>query len=145
MTTVLQIALGGAAGALCRHATVVGAQRLLGSEFPFGIAAVNVLGSFVVGIAIVFLAGAGPERYAPLVVSGFLGGYTTYSAYSLEFWKLYTTGRIEAALVFAFGSALLALLAVFLGIAFARSISSSVRSGATPLPSPNPASVLTVG
>ncbi|MCY4541736.1 MAG: CrcB family protein [Rhodobacteraceae bacterium] len=121
IATGWQIALGGAAGALCRHATVVGAQRLVGPDFPLGIAIVNVLGSFLGGIIIVVLSGNELERYSPLLITGFLGGYTTYSAYSLEFWKLYDSGRLETAFVFAAGSALLALMAVFLGIALARS------------------------
>ena len=119
--TVAQVAFGGALGAVCRHATISGAQRLMGTQFPIGVAAANVLGSLAVGFAVVLLVNRGLDRFSPLLITGFLGGYTTYSAYSLEFWRLITEGRSEAAFAFAFGSAVLAIAAVFLGVALARS------------------------
>ncbi len=122
LATVLQVALGGALGAVCRHATIAGAQRLVGAHFPVGVAVANVLGSLAVGFAVVLLANRELDRFSPLLITGFLGGYTTYSAYSLEFWRLISDGRSESAFAFAIGSAVLAIGAVFLGVALARSI-----------------------
>ena len=81
MTSVTLIALGGAAGSVLRYLTSVLAIELLGAAFPWGTLAVNALGSLVIGA----LAGADVEGQARLLlVTGFLGGFTTFSAFSLE-------------------------------------------------------------
>ena len=81
LTALLLVALGGAAGSVLRHLVSVAASGLLGAGFPWGTLAVNILGSAAIGIA----AGIGVQGEARLLlVTGFLGGFTTFSAFSLE-------------------------------------------------------------
>jgi CrcB protein len=78
---LLYVALGGAAGSVARYLVSIAALALFGAGFPWGTLAVNVFGSAAIGIA----AGAGLEGPARLLlVTGFLGGFTTFSAFSLE-------------------------------------------------------------
>ncbi|MCB1390531.1 MAG: CrcB family protein, partial [Rhodobacteraceae bacterium] len=79
LTTLLQVALGGAIGASGRYLTGVAAIRLMGPGFPWGTLAVNVLGSFVMGAVVVALAHLSANRFAPLLMTGVLGGFTTFS------------------------------------------------------------------
>lgn len=120
--TILQVAIGGALGAVGRYVTGIALVRLLGSGFPYGTLAVNVAGSFAVGILFVMLGGLSGEtgRHTAFLMTGFLGGYTTFSAYSLECWMLFQQGRIAEGLLFAFGSAGLSILACIAGIAIAK-------------------------
>jgi CrcB protein len=81
MTSLVLIALSGAAGSVLRYLTSVLAIELLGAAVTWGTLAVNALGSFAIGA----LAGADVEGEAHLLlVTGFLGGFTTFSAFSLE-------------------------------------------------------------
>ncbi|MBR0652133.1 hypothetical protein GXW78_20930 [Roseomonas terrae] len=81
LTTIALVALGGAAGSVLRYLTSVLALDWLGPAFPWGTLAVNAIGSFVIGA----VAGADVEGQARLLlVAGFLGGFTTFSAFSLE-------------------------------------------------------------
>jgi fluoride exporter len=112
---LLAIFLGGGLGALTRHYSVLGAARLLGDAFPYGTLFVNVLGSFLIGVIIELGAlkwQVSPELRA-LMVTGFLGGFTTFSAFSLDVLKLADTGHATAAAVYAGASVFLSLLAVF--------------------------------
>ena len=120
--TILQVAIGGALGSVGRYLTGVGADRVLGIGFPYGTMAVNIGGSFVLGLLFVLLGGLSGDtsRYTALLLTGFLGGYTTFSAYSLECWLLFQQGRIAEALLYAFGSAGLSIVACVAGIAIAR-------------------------
>ncbi len=82
--TLLQVALGGALGATSRYLTGLATIRLIGAGFPWGTLTVNVVGSFLMGVIVVVLAQTGGNRYAPLLMTGFLGGFTTFSAFSLD-------------------------------------------------------------
>lgn len=78
------VAIGGAAGSLSRWLVALAGVRLLGPAFPWGTLVVNVLGSFAIGVlAEIFARGASP-LLRPLLVTGFLGGFTTFSAFALE-------------------------------------------------------------
>jgi CrcB protein len=104
--SLLYVALGGAAGSVCRYLVSLLAVATLGAHFPWGTLAVNVLGSAAIGAA--FAAGLeGPARL--LLVTGFLGGFTTFSAFSLEAATLF--GRSPALAV------LYVLASVGLGLA----------------------------
>ena len=78
-----------------------------------------MLGSFVIGILFVALATRGV--LAPLLMTGVMGGFTTFSAFSLDTLKLVQTGQGGAAVAYVLGSVLLSLAAVFLGVTLARS------------------------
>ena len=111
----IQIALGGAIGAALRYG--IGLFLL----FPYATLFVNVLGSFLMGIAFVFLASR--SAATPFVMTGILGGFTTFSAFSLDTLKLYEAGRLAAAGGYLAGSVILSLSALILGVVIARGLS----------------------
>jgi len=110
---LIQVAIGGAIGAVLRYS--IG----LAIAFPYGTIAVNVLGSFLMGLAFVLL---GSRAGAPFVMAGILGGFTTFSAFSLDALKLFEAGRIAAAGGYVIASVVLSILALCFGIALARAI-----------------------
>ena len=122
--TVLMIAFGGALGAVARYLMVSGAGRMLGTGFPYGVMLVNVLGSFAMGLAVALLVNRaeGYHAAAPFVLTGFLGGFTTFSAFSLDAYMLAEGGRWGAFLAYTAGSVLLSLLGLAVGITVARGI-----------------------
>ncbi len=119
---IFQVAVGGALGSVGRYLTGVAVIRLMGGSFPYGTLLVNIGGSFIIGILFIMLGALSGEsdRFSALLLTGFLGGYTTFSAYSLDFWLLFEQGRIAEALVYAIGSAVLSIVACGVGIVLAR-------------------------
>lgn len=103
---LLAVAAGGAAGSVLRWAFG------MALPFPFGTLAVNLIGSFAIGLVWVLL---GP-RWHPLVMTGVLGGFTTFSAFSLDVLRLAESGRISAGLVYVAASVILSLAAVWAGV-----------------------------
>lgn len=120
--TLLHVALGGALGACARYLTGLATLRLIGPGFPWGTLIVNVLGSFVMGLLVVALAHWGANRMAPLLMTGVLGGFTTFSAFSLDAMTLWERGDSLAAAVYVGGSLILSLGAIVAGVALARSL-----------------------
>lgn len=116
MHPVLQVALGGAVGAVARHGVNIGAGRLFGPGFPVGTLAVNVAGSFLMGLLVVVLAGRG-NALAPLLMTGLLGGFTTFSAFSLDTVTLWQRGQGAVALAYVAASVGLSLAALLVGLA----------------------------
>jgi len=108
--TLTQVALGGAIGSALRFLTLVAVGAPLATLF------VNVAGSFAMGVAFVLLSG----RLAPVVMTGVLGGFTTFSAFSLDALKLWDAGHIPQAAGYVLASVLLSLAAAALGAALAR-------------------------
>jgi len=124
MTVLLQVALGGALGASARYMTGLAMTRILGRGFPWGTLTVNILGSFAMGVLVVALLHLGGNRYAPLLMTGVLGGFTTFSAFSLDAVTLYERGDIALAAVYVAGSVILSLAALAAGLILARSITT---------------------
>ncbi len=125
MPVLLQVALGGAIGAALRYASGGVAMRLLGSGFPYGTMFVNILGSFIMGFAAFYMLermDGSFGRYAPFLMTGVLGGFTTFSAFSLDAVFLIERGRFLAAVIYMGGSVAFAMLALLLGMALARSL-----------------------
>ena len=120
--TLLQVALGGAIGATGRYLTGVAAVRLMGPSFPWGTLVVNVVGSFVMGVIAVWLAERGLTRFAPLLMTGILGGFTTFSAFSLDAVSLYERGEVAAAGIYIAASVGLSVLALVAGLVLARGV-----------------------
>ena len=118
--TLLQVALGGALGASARYGVNVAAMRALGPGFPAGTFAVNVAGSFVMGALATLLALKGGTRAAPFLMTGVLGGFTTFSAFSLDAVTLWDRGQGAAAAAYVAGSVALAIAALVAGAALAR-------------------------
>ncbi len=123
MPVILQIALGGALGAMLRHAAVTASARAFGSSFPYGVALVNIAGSFAMGLVVALVAlraDTGWARSAPFLMAGLLGGFTTFSAFSLDAVALVEQGRIGAALVYVAGSVALSIAALAAALALTR-------------------------
>ncbi len=123
MSVVIQIALGGALGAVMRHLVVLGSLRALGPSFPAGIMVVNIFGSFAMGLASVYLFHRlGDPKYAPFVLTGILGGFTTFSAFSLDALSLFEKGRLAAASFYVAGTVGLSIAALLAGVLVMRSV-----------------------
>ncbi|MFQ5438602.1 MAG: fluoride efflux transporter CrcB [Paracoccaceae bacterium] len=122
--TILQVALGGAIGSVGRYLTGVVTVRAIGTNFPAGTMAVNIIGSFAMGVVFVYLMTREQEylRYVPFVMTGVLGGFTTFSAFSLDLWTLFERGRFVAGAIYVGGSLGLSVFAVIAGIGFARGL-----------------------
>ena len=118
--TIMQVAAGGALGATARYVVVVAARRTMGIEFPWGTFAVNVIGSFLIGVLIVAMAEKGGMRFAPFLLVGVLGGFTTFSAFSLDVAVLYERGEVMPAALYILGSVVLSVAAVFVAMVLTR-------------------------
>lgn len=122
--TLFQVALGGALGASARYMTNMGMMRLMGPGFPWATLTVNVFGSFVMGLLAAGFAHLGGQRFAPFLMTGVLGGFTTFSAFSLDATTLWTGGRPEMALLYVAASIILSLAALSLGLVLVRSLAA---------------------
>ena len=120
--TTLQVALGGAIGATLRFLTGIGILRLAGSGFPLTVLVVNVLGSFFMGLFVVFATQRGVTQLNPFVLTGLLGGFTTFSAFSLEAVHLFERGAMGQALAYVVISVVLSIGGLILGLMIARGI-----------------------
>lgn len=120
----LLVALGGAIGAAARHGVNLAGMRLLGIGFPWGTVAVNVIGALVMGIFIEMLARrwGGSAELRLFVATGILGGFTTFSAFSLDAVTLYQRGEVVLAFIYVAGSVILSIAALFLGLWLARTV-----------------------
>ena len=115
--TLAQVALGGAIGAVARFLVVSGATRFLGAHFPIGTLLVNVIGSLAMGVLAAFLLGPkGTAPIAPFLLTGLLGGFTTFSAFSLDVIRLLEAGRLGSAALYVVGSVVLSILACGMGL-----------------------------
>ena len=116
------VALGGAVGAVARHQAGRGMTALLGpaavSAFPWATLAVNVVGSLAMGLLAGWLArhGSGGETARLLLGVGLLGGFTTFSAFSLELMVLIERGQGGSAFAYAAISALAGVTALYVGL-----------------------------
>ena len=122
MAKLVMVAAGGALGASMRFLVGHWALRLLGPGFPWGTLAVNVLGSFAMGVLAVMLmerAGAW-ARFAPFALTGVLGGFTTFSAFSLDVLSLIERGKPGLAMVYVGASVAVSIGALWLGLTVAR-------------------------
>ena len=118
--TLSQVALGGAIGAAARYLTTVGAIRFVGTGFPVATLVINVLGSCLMGVLVVLLAQKGGMRFAPFLLTGVLGGFTTFSAFSLDAVTLWQRGDGIAAAGYVMGSVVLSIGALMAGMVITR-------------------------
>jgi CrcB protein len=122
-THILIVAAGGAAGSVLRHLVGFAVLRLAGPGFPWATVIVNVAGSFAMGVFIELLARkyVGTPELRLAVATGFLGGFTTFSAFSLDAVVLAERGQGLAAAGYVVGSVVLSIAALVAGLAFVRS------------------------
>ena len=120
MSTFL-VFLGGGVGAALRHGVNVAALRALGPGWPYGTFAVNVVGSFAMGLLIGWLVRNGASHEVRLTVAtGVLGGFTTFSAFSLDALDLWERGEPALAALYVAATVALSLAAVVVGLGLVR-------------------------
>jgi CrcB protein len=120
----LIVFLGAGIGGAMRHGVNIAALRFLGPAFPFGTLTVNIVGSLILGL----LAGWFAHRADPgqswrlFLTTGILGGFTTFSAFSLDVAALYQRGELGMTALYVLASIVLSVLVLFLGLFLVRQI-----------------------
>lgn len=124
MMNIVLVAFGGAVGSVLRYLTGVWALRLFGPGFPFGTLAVNIIGSYAIGcVAEALVRGfSAPVDLRLLVMTGLIGGFTTFSAFSLDLWMLYERGEVALAFVYLAATLILSLAATGAGLFTVRAV-----------------------
>jgi CrcB protein len=120
----LLVFVGGGLGATLRHLINVTCARYLGTGFPWGTFIINISGSTVMGLIAGYLAfkGEASQPWRLFLLTGILGGYTTFSAYSLDAALLYERGELASAALYVVGSVVLSIAGLFAGLALVRQL-----------------------
>ena len=118
----LIVFLGGGIGAALRHGFNLVAARALGTAFPYGTLLINITGSFVMGLVVAYFAfkGDASQHWRLFLTTGILGGYTTFSAFSLDVALLYERGEIGLAALYVLLSVAFSIGGLFAGLALVR-------------------------
>lgn len=126
MIQFLLVFVGGGIGAATRHLINIGVARVAGTSFPWSTAIINVTGSFIMGLMVAWFAfktGASWSQHVRLfATTGILGGYTTFSTFSLDAALLWERGATGQAAAYVLGSVVLALVGIFAGLWLVRSL-----------------------
>ncbi len=124
MNAILLVASGGAIGSVLRYLTGLAMTRLFGIAFPYGTLVVNVVGGLIMGLFIELLTRRfeGSEELRLFVAVGILGGFTTFSSFSLDVVMLWQRGETASAAFYVLISVVLSICAVFLGLWLARTV-----------------------
>lgn len=114
--------LGGGLGSMLRYFITVMSGRAWGTAFPWGTFLINITGSTVMGLIAGYLAfkGEASQPWRVFLMTGILGGYTTFSAFSLDAALLYERGELGLSLAYVFGSVVLSIAGLFAGLALVR-------------------------
>ncbi|MFO1012463.1 MAG: fluoride efflux transporter CrcB [Caulobacteraceae bacterium] len=123
MERILLVALGGAVGSVARYLTGVQAMRLFGAAWPVGTFTVNIMGGLLMGVITAWLAHRGEahqENWRLLLAVGAMGGFTTFSAFSLEVALMLQRRDYLAAFIYVFASVTISIIALFGGMALGR-------------------------
>ena len=124
MNMILAVAAGGAIGAVLRLFVGRGMFYLMGSGFPWGTLVVNILGSFLVGlfVEILFLRYSLSHEWQGFIIIGVFGGFTTFSAFSLEVSLMIEKGDFSTAALYGLVSMFIGVLALFIGLFAGRAL-----------------------
>lgn len=115
--TAMQVALGGAIGAVARYFVGIGVLRVFGPQpMPLGVLLINITGSLLMGLLVTFLGLKGLTHWNALLATGILGGYTTFSSFSLETWTLIERGDLALAALYVGVSVAVSLIALIAGV-----------------------------
>lgn len=127
MISALLVFLGAGIGGVLRHGVNLAALKTVGSGFPYGTLAINIVGSGLMGLVagwFAFRAGEGWSQDLRLfLTTGILGGFTTFSAFSLDAMLLWERGEVMLAVAYVAGSVLLSLAALAAGMSLMRGLS----------------------
>ena len=117
MNLFIAIFLGGGCGALSRYLIIDQINKISSNSFPYGTTLVNVLGAFLIGIIYYLLISKIiiNEQLKLFITIGFLGGFTTFSSFNLDFFKLIESGSIFLAILYALASFLITIVAFYIG------------------------------
>jgi CrcB protein len=117
--------IGGGLGSTLRHTINIVCARALGTAFPYHTFIINITGSIVMGLIAGYLAfkGEASQPWRLFLMTGILGGYTTFSAFSLDAALLYERGAIGLAALYVVGSVVLSIAGLFAGLALVRHFS----------------------
>jgi CrcB protein len=118
----LIVFLGGGLGAMLRHGmNLLGARLFPGLGFPIATMTVNITGSIVMGVLVAaFALKGGTQHWRLFLTTGILGGYTTFSSFSLDVALLYERGDLVSAALYILGSVVLSIAGIFLGLTLTR-------------------------
>jgi CrcB protein len=118
----LIVFLGGGVGAALRHGINVATARTLGTAFPYATLLINISGSFIMGLVAAYFAfkGGASQHWRLFLTTGILGGYTTFSAFSLDAALLYERGEIGMAALYVIASVAISIAGLFAGLALVR-------------------------
>jgi len=118
----LLVFFGGGLGATLRHLINITCARCIGTAFPWGTFIINITGSTVMGLIAGYLAfkGEASQPWRLFLMTGILGGYTTFSAFSLDTALLYERGELGLAALYVAGSVVLSIAGLFAGLAIVR-------------------------
>lgn len=125
MLHLLLVAVGGAIGAGIRHLFNLGALRLVGPNFPWGTMVINIIGSFVMGAFIATLSrryGGASSELRLFVATGILGGFTTFSSFSLDAALLWERHETLLASGYVIGSVVVSIIGLFAGMYLVRQL-----------------------
>ncbi|MGO4194473.1 fluoride efflux transporter CrcB [Rhizobium sp. YAF28] len=122
MFQALLVAVGGAIGSLLRYYVGLGSLRLMGPGFPWGTLIVNVVGCFIIGVfaEMIMRRFNASVELRLLLITGFLGGFTTFSAFSLDAITLFERGDVFAGGIYITASVGLSMVAVMAGLGLMR-------------------------
>jgi CrcB protein len=124
MSGFLIVFVGAGIGGALRHGTNLLAARILGTSFPYGTLTVNIVGSLVMGLFAAYFAfkGDGAQSWRLFLTTGILGGFTTFSTFSLDTAVLWERGDMLGTAIYALGSLILSVTALFLALWLGRSL-----------------------
>ena len=124
MLAVIAIFLGAGLGGVIRYGISMAGLRLVGADFPWATFVINVTGSFIMGMVAAWFvlrgADSGPPEWRLFLTTGVLGGYTTFSTFSLDAIYLWERGAHLGAAIYVLGSVGISLAALFAGLALVR-------------------------
>ena len=120
----LLVFIGGGLGSTLRHVVNIVSPRVLGTGFPYHTFIINITGSIVMGLIAGYLAfkGEASQPWRLFLMTGILGGYTTFSAFSLDTALLYERGELGLAAAYILGSVVLSIAGLFAGLALVRQL-----------------------
>ena len=122
MALIISIFAGGGLGALLRYGVISNISKILPNTFPYGTLTVNILGALFIGIVYSLLSQkiSISENLKLFITVGFLGGFTTFSTFNLDFFQLVESSKIAAAMIYALGTFIATIIGFYAGYSVIR-------------------------